>query len=75
MEEDDGSVQIERGHRHFDSKAESLVPRSVYPSTASGVDGARRRRQARLAVSRTPTIEPIAGTREAFYEQDAMFFI
>ena len=75
MEEDDASVQIEKGHRHYDSKAESSVPGSVYPSTASGVDSARRRRQARLAVSRTPTIEPIAGTREAFYEQDVVFFI
>ena len=67
--EDDGAVQSEPGHRHCDAFAESILPGAVFPSIAAGVEGARRRRQARLAVSRVPFIEPLADKRETFYEQ------
>jgi hypothetical protein len=69
VDEDDDAVEIETGHRHYDAFAEMTLPGTVFPATARGVDGARRRRQARLAVSRVPFIEPIADKREAFYEQ------
>lgn len=69
MLEDDAVVQSEPGHRHYDAYAEGVLPGTVYPSTGAGVEGARRRRQARLAVSRVPFLEPIADKREAFYEQ------
>ena len=69
MLEDDAAVQSEPGHRHYDGLAESVLPGTVYPSTGTGVEGARRRKQARLAVSRVPFLEPIAGKRESFYEQ------
>ena len=67
--EDDGAVQSEPGHRHYDALAESALPGTVFPATAPGVGNVRRRRQARLAVSRAPFIEPLADKREAFYEQ------
>ena len=40
-----------------------------FNSAVKHVEGARRRNQSRLAVSRTGTIEPIAAMREKFYEQ------
>ena len=55
--------------RRGDALAESMPPGTVLPAIAAGVDAARRRRQARLAVSRIPFIEPIADKREAFYQQ------
>ena len=48
--------------------AEAIPPGTLYAS-AYGVSGARRRRNARLAVSRPPFLEPMGGKREEFYEQ------
>ena len=67
--EDDSAVQTEHGHRHYNEMAEKVAPGTVFPASAPGVDNVRRRRQARLAVSRVPFIEPLADKREAFYEQ------
>ena len=41
----------------------------LFSSSFKHVEGARRRNQSRLAVSRTGTIEPMAALREKFYEQ------
>ena len=67
--EDDDVIERELHHRHYDEFSEHQLPGSVFPSVASGVGGSRRRRQARLAVSRVPFLEPLADKREAFYEQ------
>ena len=40
-----------------------------YRARCGGVPGARRRLHSRLAVSRTPNLEPIGGQRENFYSQ------
>lgn len=66
--DEDDVIPTEPHHRHYDATAESVPPGATFAS-AKSVTGARRRRQARLAVSRTPFIEPIGTKREAFYEQ------
>ena len=48
IEEDDGAVQVETSHRHYDELAESLPPGAIFSATTKGVDSARRRRQAPL---------------------------
>ena len=68
--EDDGDVvDAETHHRHFDEAAEALPAGTLLAASVSNVEGARRRKQARLAVSRVPFIEPLGVKREAFYEQ------
>ena len=66
--DEDDAVPAEPHHRHYDATAEDVPPGATFAS-AKSVTGARRRQQARLAVSRTPFIEPIGTKREAFYEQ------
>ena len=67
-EEDDDCIEPEAHHRHYDAEAEAIPAGTTFPSTAKHVEGARRRQQARLGVSRTPFIEPIGASREGFYE-------
>lgn len=67
-QEDDDQVAREPGHRHYDSFVEDVAPGTVF-SVGCGIDGARRRQQTRLAVSRTPFIEPLADKRESYFEQ------
>ena len=66
--DEDDIVQPEEHHRHYDQDAEAIAPGAKYASAAT-VTGARRRKQARLAVSRVPFIEPIGTRRERYYEQ------
>ena len=68
IQEDDDQVIREPAHRHYDSFAENVSPGTIF-SVGCGIDGARRRQQTRLAVSRTPFIEPLADKRESYFEQ------
>ena len=61
-------VAPEPHHRHFDSAADEIQAGSSYPAIVKHVNGARRRQQARLGVSRVPFIEPLGAKRESFYE-------
>ena len=67
--EEEDEVAPETHHRHFDERTEALRPGTHLPASVKHVEGARRRQQARLAVSRVPFIEPLGMKREAFYEQ------
>ena len=62
-DDEDDAVQAETWHRHFDSAAEEVAPGTAFAS-ACRVEGVRRRKSARLAVSRLPFIEPIGKSRE-----------
>ena len=68
-EDDSDPVDAETHHRHYDATAEALPAGTLLAASVSNVEGARRRKQARLAVSRVPFIEPLGVKREAFYEQ------
>ena len=68
-EDEDDALPVERHHKHFDEFAEEVLPGSGFQSTTKHVPGARKRKQARLGVSRTPILEPIGEIREKFYEQ------
>ena len=68
-DEQEDTVVAETHHRHFDQHTEALCPGTHLPASLKHVEGARRRKQGRLAVSRVPFIEPIGMKREAFYEQ------
>jgi len=65
--DEDDHVKVETAHRHYDPWAETVPAGSTYAS-ARQVEGVRKRKQARLAVSRLPFIEPIGTSREDFYE-------
>ena len=65
--DEDDNVAAETSHRHYDPWAESVLPGTTLASSHQ-VDSVRRRKQARLAVSRLPFIEPIGKAREDFYE-------
>ena len=56
-------------HKNYDDWCETVHEAKRFNSSVKHVEGARRRHQSRLAVSRTGTIEPIAAMREKFYEQ------
>jgi hypothetical protein len=56
-------------HRHYDEYAQELDIGTLMASNAAGVPGLRRRKSARLGISRVPFHEPIGSRREAFYEQ------
>jgi hypothetical protein len=56
-------------HKHYDAWSESVPEGARFKASVKHVEGARRRKQSRLAVCRTGTIEPIAARREKFYEQ------
>ena len=67
-DEDDEVAPIAH-HRHYDGFAQGIPTGTILHSSASGVPGVRRRKPARLAISRVPCIEPMGARREAFYEQ------
>ena len=69
LEDEEDAIPPETYHRHYDDFAENTPPGSTYPSMMKHINGARRRKQARLGVSRIPFIEPIGEKREKFYEQ------
>ena len=62
------TVEPDLHHRHYDALAEGVPAGTPFPSTVRHLERARKRRQARLGVSRTPFIEPIGADRERFYE-------
>ena len=66
--DEDDNVDAETSHRHHDPWAESVAPGATLPSAQCGVESTRRRKQARLAVSRAPFIEPIGRAREEYFE-------
>ena len=69
LADEDDEVPPVPEHRHYDAFAQEVGPGIIFSSTISGVPGVRRRKPARLAVTRNPFLEPIGARREAFYEQ------
>ena len=65
----DQALAQQPDHKHYDAWSEAVTEASRFDSVMKHVEGARRRNQSRLAVSRTATIEPIGAQREKFYEQ------
>ncbi len=70
VEMDDEAVLCDQNHRHYDLKCEKMLPGTKFPSRAQGLEVLQRRRQARLAVSRIPFLEPLGGKRENYYQQN-----
>ena len=70
IEMDDEAVLCDEHHRHYDRMCEKTAPGTKYPSRAQGLDVLQRRRQAHLAVSRIPFLEPLGGKRENYYQQN-----
>ena len=66
---DDEAVMCDQNHRHYDLKCEKMVPGAKFPSRAQGLEVLLRRRQARLAVSRIPFLEPLGAKRENYHQQ------
>merc|ERR1711953_400397 len=66
--DDDGTMPIEKHHRNFDAFMEEVIAGTHFKGDVKHVPGSKRRQLSRLGCSRLPTIEPIAGTREDFYE-------
>lgn len=70
MDEDqEADLAPEPNHRHFDRFSEVTPAGQRFMSDFDGTDGARRRQQTRLAVSRNAGIVPLGAQRESFYEQ------
>ena len=67
-EDEEDVVERQPHHRHYDEFAEDVVPGSLFQSVRQGVGGARKRKCARLGVSRVPFIEPLGDKRENSYE-------
>ena len=53
----------------YPEKCQELDIGTLMASNAAGVPGLRKRKNARLGISRVPFHEPIGSRREAFYEQ------
>jgi len=70
VEMDDEAVMCDQNHRHYDLKCEKMVPGTKFPSRAQGLEVLQRRRQARLAVSRIPFLEPLGAKRENYHQQN-----
>ena len=66
---DDEAVRCDQNHRHYDRKCEKMLPGTKFPSRVQGLEVLQRRRQARLAVSRIPFLEPLGPKRENYYQQ------
>ena len=66
--EADDNLLTDDHHRHSDPIMEHVPPGTHYKSPFRHVPGCRRRKTARLGVSRIPFIEPIGPSRELFYE-------
>jgi hypothetical protein len=71
--DDDIAVDVDTGHRHYDSNMEAIPVGTKYPSLVKGLETLSRRRQARLGVTRCAYSEPLAGRREKFFEQERIF--
>ncbi len=69
VEMDDEAVLCDQNHRHYDLKCEKMLPGTKFPSRAQGLEVLQRRRQARLAVSRIPFLEPLGAKRENYHQQ------
>ena len=69
MENDDGAVEPDLNHRHYDEISERAPVGQRFPSCIKGLDVLQRRKQGRLAVNRIPFLEPLAAQRESYYEQ------
>ena len=69
--DDDREIAVARepNHRHYDTFCETTPIGQLFTSDFEGTDGARRRLDTRLAVSRNAFIHPLGDQREAFYEQ------
>ena len=65
----DQGILSQPDHKNYDEWSESVPEGTRIASSMKSAEGVRRRHQSRLAVNRSPTLEPIAGTRERFYEQ------
>jgi len=66
--EDDDAVPVEVSHRNYDQMMEDTPPGKRFLSWCKSVPGARRWRQCKLGISRTPFIECLGPTRESYYE-------
>ena len=71
----DEDVKPKPEHQHYDEMAEGVPAGTRFASTMQHVEGAQRRQGARLAVTRVGFIEPIAASREAFYQQKLLLGI
>lgn len=69
IDNDDDAVGCEIHHRHHNRGCENTPVGTKFPTRTQGLENLQRRRQARLAVSRIPHLEPLAGKREDFYQQ------
>ena len=67
-EDEEDVVERQTHHRHYDAFAEDVAPGSLFPSNRQKVGSARKRKCARLGVSRVPFIEPLGANRENSYE-------
>ena len=65
----DQGIISQPDHKNYDEWSEAVPEGTRFASSMKSAEGVRRRHQSRLAVNRSPTLEPIAGTRERFYEQ------
>ena len=63
--EDPEEVPVDTAHRHYDETMERNAAGTRYASSAPHVEGARRRKQSQLCVSRMPFIECVGASREA----------
>ena len=59
-DEDETRSYDDSAHRHYDPVMETVAPGTKYRSSKS-IPSARRRQHNRLAVSRTPFIQPVFG--------------
>ena len=59
-DEDETRSYDDSTHRHYDPVMETVAPGTKYLSSKS-IPSARRRQHNRLAVSRTPFIQPVFG--------------
>jgi len=69
VDNDDDAVDCDIHHRHYNRNCENTPVGTRFPARAQGLETLQRRRQGRLAVSRIPHLEPLAGKREDFYQQ------
>ena len=73
--DDDVAVDVDTGHRHHDTKMETVPVGTKFPSLVKGLETLSRRRQARLGVTRCAYSEPLGGRREKYYEQERIFLM
>ncbi len=59
---------VDKDHRNYHAKMETIAPGTKFPGFFPGVPGARRRLDSRLGVSRLPLLDPCGTSREMFYQ-------